>query len=138
MLGDKQPIAMLAVKDMDDAFCFYEDTLGFQPVDLEGDDLVTYRSGSSVFNVYRSEYAGTNKATAITWDVGDDLAGVVRDLTSKGVRFEHYELPGMTRDGDVHRSGDIEVAWFKDPDGNILSIVSHALFRAGNLPLAKS
>jgi catechol 2,3-dioxygenase-like lactoylglutathione lyase family enzyme len=124
MLGDKQAIATLAVKDLKAAANFYEGKLGFEPVANEGDQLVTYKSGSSAFNVYRSEYAGTNKATALTWAVGDDLDRVARDLKAKGVAFEHYDMPGMTREGDVYSGGDMKVAWFKDPDGNILNIVS--------------
>jgi hypothetical protein len=46
----------------------------------------------------------------------------VKELKAKGVQFEHYDLPGMTRDGDVHRGGPMTVAWFKDPGGNILSV----------------
>ncbi len=49
---------------------------------------------------------------------------VVRDLKAKGVRFEHYDLPGMTRQGDIHVAGQLRTAWFKDPDGNILNIVN--------------
>ena len=50
---------------------------------------------------------------------------MVRELKAKGVAFEHYDnLPGLTVQGDVHVGGDMKVAWFKDPDGNILSIVS--------------
>jgi hypothetical protein len=74
--------------------------------------------------VYKSQYAGTNKATAVTWTVGEELDDIVRALKGKGVRFEHYDLPGMTRKGDVHVAGEMKAAWFKDPDGNILSLVS--------------
>ena len=45
-------------------------------------------------------------------------------LKAKGVVFEHYDLPDTRRDGDVHIAGDLRVAWFKDPDGNILNIAS--------------
>ena len=83
-----------------------------------------YRSGSSTILVYQSRFAGTNKATAATWLVGDALEAIVRALTTKGVVFEHYDLPETTRQGDVHVSGKTRVAWFKDPDGNILSIVN--------------
>jgi hypothetical protein len=76
-----------------------------------------------MINVYRSSFAGTNKATALTWVV-DDVEEVVRTLKGKGVRFEHYDLPDTKLEGDVHLSGDIKVAWFKDPDGNILSVVN--------------
>jgi hypothetical protein len=40
------------------------------------------------------------------------------------VTFEHYDLPNMTLKGDVHVSGGMKAAWFKDPDGNILAVVS--------------
>jgi catechol 2,3-dioxygenase-like lactoylglutathione lyase family enzyme len=124
MLSDKQVIATLAVKNLKTAAQFYEGKLGFEPVGREGDDLVTYRSGQSVFNVYRSQYAGSNQATALCWMVGDELLGLVRTLRAKGIAFEHYDMPGMTRDGDIHLGGDMKTAWFKDPDGNILNIVS--------------
>ena len=56
--------------------------------------------------------------------MGDSLDAIVRALTAKGVAFEHYDFPGTTRQGHVHVSGKTRVAWFKDPDGNILSIVN--------------
>ena len=82
------------------------------------------RSGSSKFFVYKSDYAGTNKATAVTWTVGDKIDETVRALKAKGVTFEHYDMPGMKVEGDIHIGGDMKVAWFKDPDGNILNVVS--------------
>jgi catechol 2,3-dioxygenase-like lactoylglutathione lyase family enzyme len=124
MLGTRNASANLAVRDLAVARRFYEDTLGLQQVDAEGDELVVFRSGDTVLNVYRSQFAGTNQATAVTWVVGDRLDDEVRALQDKGVRFEHYDMPGMTRDGDIYRCGDMRVAWFKDPDGNILNVVS--------------
>ena len=44
-------------------------------------------------------------------------------LKGRGVAFEHYDMPGITRKGDVHLTGRSKAAWFKDPDGNILAIV---------------
>jgi len=124
MLGSSNAAATLAVRDIAIARRFYEGTLGLKQVDAEGEDFVAYRSGDSVLNVYRSQYAGTNQATAVTWVVGDRMDDEVRTLKDKGVSFEHYDMPGMTREGDVYRCGDMRVAWFKDPDGNILNIVS--------------
>ena len=74
--------------------------------------------------MYQSQYAGSNKATAMTWTAGKELDGIVGGLKGKGVRFEHYDMPGMKREGDIHIAGDMRAVWFKDPDGNILSIVS--------------
>ena len=125
MLGNKDAIAIIAVKNLETARKFYEGTLGLKPVDAEGEELIVFRSGNSTLNVYRSQYAGTNRATAVTWLVGDDVEGVVRALKAKGVTFEHYDMPGIKRSGDVHVGGKMKAAWFKDPDGNILSIVSH-------------
>ena len=124
MLSDNEAIATVAVKDLKAAAKFYEGKLGLKEASREGEDLIGYRCGNSVLNVYRSDYAGTNKANAVTWAVSDDVEGVVRALKAKGVVFEHYDMPGMKLEGDVHIGADMKVAWFKDPDGNILNIVS--------------
>jgi catechol 2,3-dioxygenase-like lactoylglutathione lyase family enzyme len=124
MLGERDATATVAVKDMDVAKDFYANTLGLKQVATEGAEAVVYRSGTSRILVYESQYAGTNKATAVTWSVGDDVEVVVQALKSKGVTFEHYDLPGMTRKGDVHDAGSLRAAWFKDPDDNIHAIVS--------------
>jgi catechol 2,3-dioxygenase-like lactoylglutathione lyase family enzyme len=124
MLRDRNAVANLAVKDLKAARKFYEGTLGFEVAGSEGDELVAYRSGTSTFNVYRSKEAGSNKATAVTWVVGNDVRKVVETLKGKGVKFEHYDMPGLKLEGDVHVGGGIEVAWFKDPDGNILNVVN--------------
>jgi len=122
MLGTRNAVANLAVSDLDRARDFYTDTLGLEEVGEEGDELVVLKSGDSVVNVYRSRYAGTNAATAVTWAV-DDIAREVAALKGKGVMFEHYDLPGLALEGDVHVGDHMKVAWFKDPDGNILNIV---------------
>ena len=74
--------------------------------------------------VYRSEFAGTNRATAAMWVVGDEVDEIVRTLKGRGVAFERYDMPDTTLEGDVHVSGGRRVAWFKDPEGNILSVVN--------------
>jgi catechol 2,3-dioxygenase-like lactoylglutathione lyase family enzyme len=124
MLGDKSAVATIAVKDIEVARKFYEKTLGLKQADAEEPGVVTYKTGNSEILVYESQYAGTNKATAATWGVGEDLEDVVQDIKSKGVAFEHYDLPDTTRKGDIHVAGDTKVAWFKDPDGNILALVN--------------
>jgi len=104
---------------------FYEGTLGLTQISSEGQEVIVFRSGSSTIYVYKSQYAGTNQATALTWVVGKDMKGVVRELKSKGVTFEHYNMPGLTLEGDdIHVSGNMKVAWFKDPDGNILNVIN--------------
>ena len=124
MLGDRDAIATIAVKDMTRAALFYEGILGFERRHSMGATATAYKCGDASLFVYESEFAGTNKATAVTWAVGGDLESIVDDLKRKGVAFEHYRLPDTTVEGDIHVSGDVRVAWFKDPDGNILSIVA--------------
>ena len=123
MLGNATVQPMLPVKDLNSAKKFYEQTLGLKKIGEMGDEAVTFRSGEGTLVVYRSEFAGTNKGTAALWEV-DDVDGTVNELRGKGVKFEHYDLPGLTRKGDVHLGGPMKVAWFKDPGGNILSVQS--------------
>ena len=78
--------------------------------------------GSTLISNVRQ--AGTNTATAATWIVGNDLEKIVQELKSKGVSFEYYEMPGVTHKGDIHVGAGPDAAWFKDPDGNILALVS--------------
>jgi catechol-2,3-dioxygenase len=124
MLENKDANATIAVKDLDIAAKFYEGTLGLKPTAVQNAEVRVYQSGHSKLVVYRSQYAGSNKANAVTWGVGTDLDAIVQSLKSKGVVFEHYDLPGLTRKGDVHFAGEFKAAWFKDPDGNILHINS--------------
>ncbi|HEY7502970.1 MAG TPA: VOC family protein [Gemmatimonadales bacterium] len=118
-LATVTPTPMLAVKEVARARRFYEDVLGLTPVANQMDDILQYRAGELVFVVYPSQFAGTNRATALTWTVGDQLESSVEALKAKGVTFEHYQLPDTVRKGDIHVSGQIRNAWFKDPDGNI-------------------
>ncbi|MGH7664287.1 MAG: VOC family protein [Gemmatimonadaceae bacterium] len=123
MLGDNEAFATVAVRDLEVARKFYEGKLELKETGSEGSELIAYRSGNSSLLVYRSQYAGTNKATAVTWTVSG-VEETVKALRARGVAFEHYDLPDTTREGDIHIAGDVKVAWFKDPDGNIHSVVN--------------
>ena len=125
MLAHHEAIANLAVKDLERARRFYQDTLGLQPIGAEGDELLVFQAGTAKLFVYRSDLAGTNQATALSWIVGDPIEDEVRALAAHGVRFEHYrDLPGLRIEGDLHVAEGMKIAWFKDPDGNILSLVT--------------
>ena len=123
MLSDNDAMATVAVKDLGRARDFYEKKLGLQPAETREESVLTYKSGRSLMLVYRSQFAGTNQATTVTWPVSD-VEGLARELKSRGVAFEHYDMPGTERDGDVYKRGSWRGAWFKDPDGNIHHIVS--------------
>lgn len=124
MLNSKNAVATIAVKSVTDARRFYGDVLGLAVEDLPEEGVLKVRSGASDIFVYESQFAGTNKATAATWVVGQDLDAIVRTLRERGVTFEHYDFPGTTLKGDIHEAGSTRVAWLKDPDGNILSLVN--------------
>jgi len=122
MLGKADATPMIAVKDLDRARKFYEDKLGLKSKEEWGGEGATLKSGDTLINVYRSEFAGTNKATALNFDV-KDIESEVRNLKDKGIMFEHYDLPGLKQQGDLHVAEGFKTAWFKDPDGNILSLI---------------
>lgn len=123
MLGKADATPMIAVKDVDRAKQFYRDTLGLESKEEMAGEVLTVKSGDTPITVYRSEFAGTNKATALTFEV-DDIDAEVRELKEKGIFFEHYDLEGLTPKGDIYEGeGGFKTAWFKDPDGNILSLM---------------
>jgi len=123
MLKDRDVTATLAVRDIDRAQKFYRDVVGLTPLAAEEPGVMPFKTGSGSILIYESDFAGTNRATAATWMLDDDLDDTVKSLRSKGVTFEHYEMPGVTRQGDIHLTGKSKAAWFKDPDGNIIALV---------------
>jgi len=124
MLGNSPLYPCVAVKDLAAGKEFYGGKLGLESEDTKHAEGVFFKSGGSKFFVYQSQYAGTNQATAMSWEVSD-VKAVVDELTAKGITFENYDIPNATRDGAVHIIGSLHSAWFKDPDGNILNIVSN-------------
>ena len=122
MLGTATATPMLAVKDLQRAKSFYTDVIGAQAVGQVGEEVVNLQTGDSRFDIYRSQYAGTNQATALTFSV-DDVAAEAAELKDKGVTFEHYDMEGLERQGDIYVAEGMKTAWFKDPDGNILSLI---------------
>jgi catechol 2,3-dioxygenase-like lactoylglutathione lyase family enzyme len=119
---DAQPT--VAVKNLERAKAFYGEVLGLKPVGPEMGPVQAYLAGRTVIVVYESQFAGTNQATAITWPVGSRFDDAIGELKAKGVKFEHYDMPGVNRTGDVHEAGGLKLAWFKDPDGNIIHMGS--------------
>ena len=125
MLGKADATPMIAVKDIDRAKQFYSEKLGLKPFEEIGGDFFMLKSGDTKLSVYKSEFAGTNKATLLTFDV-DDIDAEVRELKDKGISFEHYDVEGLKADGDIYSGDGMKTAWFKDPDGNILSLIEEA------------
>lgn len=123
MLSSNTIYAAIPVTDMDKARDFYGKMLGLHIID-ENENGVWYQTGGSRVALYRSEFAGSNKATCAIWEVLDP-EGTIDALKTRGIVFEHYNLPGMKRKGDIHISGSYKAAWFKDPFGNIICIAHH-------------
>ena len=123
MLGNHNAIATLGVKDIQRAKEFYEGTLGLHSTPDSQPGTAVYQSDKNVLLVYESQFAGTNEATGVTWNVGRDVEELVKSLAAKGVKFQHYDFPGGTREGDIHLGNGMKMAWFKDPDGNIHALM---------------
>jgi catechol-2,3-dioxygenase len=117
---DAQPT--LAVKSLSRARPFYQTVLGLRPIGPAMPTVQCYLAGRTVLVVYESEFAGTNKATAVTWPLGKAFAKIVADLKERGAPFVRYDVPGMTLEGDVHVVNGRRLAWITDPDGNIIHL----------------
>jgi catechol 2,3-dioxygenase-like lactoylglutathione lyase family enzyme len=122
MLADYPPVPTLAVSDLERARGFYEGTLGFT---TQGDaaEGVVYDAGNGTFLVYPSAYAGTNKATAMSFSVPSDrFDAEVGALRDKGVEFQTFDMDGLEWADGVATMGSMRAVWFTDPDGNILNL----------------
>jgi catechol 2,3-dioxygenase-like lactoylglutathione lyase family enzyme len=122
MLTDATVYATIAVSDLAEAKEFYGGILGLIQID-DNPEGVMYVCGEGKLFVYPSETAGTNAATCAAWEV-EDVQMCVDDLKSRGVAFESYDIPGAVTESDITIMGPKQVAWFKDPDGNILSVAN--------------
>lgn len=123
MLRDHSSAAIVPCRDIDAAKAFYTGTLGLALIADHG-AVFTLKTGATRLHVYRSDFAGTNRANAVVWDAGDQVEAIAADLRGKGVTLDEYPegFDGVT-DG-VHRLGGFRAIWFKDPDGNILHVNS--------------
>jgi catechol 2,3-dioxygenase-like lactoylglutathione lyase family enzyme len=117
--------AIIAVTDMAKAKEFYEGALGLSGGPETQDGGITYEcAGDTAIHVYPSDQAGQSGATLAAWAT-DDVEGTVDELASKGVQFEQYDMdPIRTNEKGIAEFGDDKIAWFKDPDGNILAVGS--------------
>jgi catechol 2,3-dioxygenase-like lactoylglutathione lyase family enzyme len=121
MLGDSPLYAVIPVSDLLDARRFYEEVLGIPPV-RESETEILYRAGETRFGVYPSQGAGSAQHTLGSFIV-EDIEAMVAELRSRGVVFEEYDEPDLKTVNGVARLGPDEVAFFKAPSGNILSVV---------------
>jgi catechol 2,3-dioxygenase-like lactoylglutathione lyase family enzyme len=111
----------IPAKDLERTRRFYEDVLDAQVV-MEDPGGIIYRSGDSYFSLYPTEFAGTAQHTLAAFMVRD-VEATVAQLRGKGVTFEDYDLPGVKTVNGIADLDGTKGAWFKDPEGNILSVV---------------
>jgi catechol 2,3-dioxygenase-like lactoylglutathione lyase family enzyme len=122
MLSNSKVTANIPAADLQRARSFYADKLGLEPVQENPGGLVYMTGGGTAFFLYETEYAGQAGHTIAQIHV-DDVAKEVEGLKGRGVAFEHYDLPGMTWEGDIATLPEMgSAAWFKDSEGNILCL----------------
>ncbi len=121
MFEPLRAVPAIAVSDIERAKKFYGETLGLKTKDERADGIRYEAGGGTVLLVYPSQFAGTAKSTYMGFDV-DDLEKAAGELRERGVVFEEYDMPGLKTVNGIAEIEGVKGAWFKDPDGNILSI----------------
>ena len=121
MLGDVRFGANIPVRSVATARRFYEDILGVTPIRIQEREII-YRAGDTLFGIYETDAAGKAGHTLGTFSGVDDIEAVVLELRRRGVVFDEYDMPGITTVAGIADFGQEKVAWFRDPDGNLLSI----------------
>src|SRR5918998_2817010 len=114
-------VATMPAQHFERAVRFYAEVIGLEPVEAS-DEEARYRVGDSEFVVFPSTGKASGDHTQVGFDV-DDIESAVRALRDNWVTFEEYDLPGFkTSEGIVELEGE-KAAWFKDSEGNLVSIV---------------
>jgi len=125
MLKDSKAFSGFAVRDLDVAKRFYGETLGLDVQAVEGNELLAQLNlaGDTTVLVYPKPDHEPATYTILNFPVAD-IESVVRDLKGKGVPFESYDMPELKTDDDsIMRGQGPKIAWFRDPSGNILSVI---------------
>ena len=99
---------------------FYEQTIGLRPRQEYSGGVIYECGGAEVF-MYPTPNAGTSKASQAYWQVAD-VEAEVAELKARGVKFEEYDMPGVTMKNSIATAGGAKTAWFKDTEGNILAV----------------
>ena len=120
MFGDTKAFSGFAVDDLEKAREFYGQTLGLK-VTEENDLLTLHIAGDRPTLIYPKEDLAPANYTILNFPV-DDIDEAVDQLTARGVTFERYEGFGQDEKG-IFRGEGPDIAWFKDPAGNILSVL---------------
>ena len=117
-------VTFLVTTNADAAIGFYRDTLGMKFIRDDGFALVFETVGVTLRIAKVPEFTPAQH-TVLGWEA-DNIAATVDELAAKGVTFTHYPNMGQDERGICTFPNGDKVAWFKDPDGNVLSISQHA------------
>jgi len=123
MLTANRLIGFLTTTDYEKARAFFEGKLGFEFVSLDQFALAV-RAGANMIRVSKSETFKPAQGTVLGWEV-EDIHAVVSWLRSRGVETEKYPFVEDKQTGIWNSPSGDQVAWFKDPDGNVLSVSQH-------------
>ncbi len=117
-------IGFLTIVDLERAKAFYRDTLGLRLLKEEPPFALVFDAHGIMLRLGMGKELAAAHGTVLGWEV-PDVAAAVRDLEQGGVTFERYPQLPQDELGIWTAPGGARVAWFKDPDGNILSLSSH-------------
>ena len=120
MLGSTKIVAFVPSRDFAGARSFYEGVLGLRFVSEDGFALVL-DAGGIMLRVAKVPKFEPQPFTILGWEV-PDIENAVSGLQGRGVSFEKYRIRGQDERGIWTAPGGAKVAWFKDPDGNVLSV----------------
>ncbi|HJR59914.1 MAG TPA: VOC family protein [Vicinamibacterales bacterium] len=122
MLKDAPIVPYIPAADITRAREFYEKKVGLVAKQVIADGVVYECAGGSWIFLYRSDGAGTSKASQAFWQV-KDVEAEVDELRARGVRFEEYDRPGLKTVNGIFSGGGSKAAWFRDSEGNIMALI---------------
>jgi len=122
MLSQRPAHTAIPVDDLDRAAQWYEETLGLKPIWKKSVGILYGGPGGWRLQIYPSAEAGQAPQTLIGWETAT-IESDVAELKAAGVDFEEYDTPEIKTVDSVATIDNVKAAWFRDPDGNILSLV---------------
>ncbi len=120
-LTDHRAYATIPASDLTRAKGWYRDKLGLSPASEDPNGVLYRLADGTAFMLYPTPNAGKAPNTLMSFS-SSDVESDVRELRSKGVVFEDYDLPGLKTVDGIAEMGPYHAAWFKDSEGNILAI----------------
>jgi len=121
MLTDYMVAPTLPVVDLERALRFYEEKLGLKVAQRDPSPGAMLQCGKGTM-LYLYQRAATKADHTVAAFNVDDVEAVVKELKSKGVVFEEYDMPGLRTVNSIATVGSMKGAWFKDTEGNILGL----------------